>query len=167
MRLRHAWRWPRLRGSELAAWDDPEPIRAELFGVERLEQHAESLAAAQTITAHPPRRRRLSPRVHENGRVLLESYRTIAEAIQSEQVITPAAEWLVDNFHIVEEQMREIREDLPPGYYRELPKLARRHLRGLSARLRPGVGLRRAHRQPLRARRRSAASCTRTSASSR
>src|SRR5439155_15532239 len=39
-------------------------------------------------------------------------------------VISPAAEWLVDNFHIVEEQVREIREDLPRGYYRELPKLA-------------------------------------------
>src|SRR5581483_2251701 len=39
-------------------------------------------------------------------------------------VISPAAEWLVDNFHIVDEQVREIREDLPRGYYRELPKLA-------------------------------------------
>jgi len=27
-----------------------QPVREELFGVERLEQHAESLAAAQPIT---------------------------------------------------------------------------------------------------------------------
>ena len=38
--------------------------------------------------------------------------------------ITPAAEWLIDNFHLVERQIREIRLDLPPRYYRELPKLA-------------------------------------------
>src|SRR6267143_186808 len=44
--------------------------------------------------------------------------------IREEHVISPAAEWLVDNFHIVEEQVREIREDLPKGYYHELPKLA-------------------------------------------
>ena len=44
--------------------------------------------------------------------------------MREERVITPAAEWLVDNFHIAEEQIREIRDDLPPGYYRQLPKLA-------------------------------------------
>ncbi len=44
--------------------------------------------------------------------------------------ITPAAEWLVDNFHIVDEQLREIRDDLPADYYRELPKLAEGHLQG-------------------------------------
>ena len=36
----------------------------------------------------------------------------------------PAAEWLLDNYHLVQEQIREIRDDLPPGYYRQLPKLA-------------------------------------------
>ena len=44
--------------------------------------------------------------------------------------ITPAAEWLVDNYHIVDEQLREIHDDLPSGYYRELPKLAEGHLQG-------------------------------------
>ena len=38
--------------------------------------------------------------------------------------ITPAAEWLIDNFHLVERQIREVRLDLPPAYYRQLPKLA-------------------------------------------
>jgi hypothetical protein len=50
------------------------------------------------------------PRVLDNGRVLLESYRAIAQAIREERAITPAAEWLVDNYHIVDEQVREIRE---------------------------------------------------------
>ena len=96
--------------------DMATPIRAELFSVERLEQHAESLAAAQTITLDPMRGRPLLPRVLENGRLLLEYYQAIARSIQREQTITPAAEWLVDNFYIVEEQLREIRDDLPPGY---------------------------------------------------
>ena len=107
-----------------------EPIRAELFGVERLEQHAESLAAAQIVTSELGPGQPLIPRVLENGRVLLESYRAIARAIQKEHAITPAAEWLVDNFHIVDEQLREIRDDLPPGFYRRLPKLASGHLQG-------------------------------------
>src|SRR6202142_2805408 len=107
-----------------------EPIRAELFSAERLEQHAESLAAAQTVTTDSDDGRPLIPRVAENGRVLLEYYRATAKAIQEEHAITPAAEWLVDNFYIVEEQLREIRDDLPVGYYRKLPKLASGHLQG-------------------------------------
>ena len=110
--------------------DVEEPIRAELFSLERLEQHAESLAAAQIVTIEKSRGRPLLPRVLENGRVLLDCYRAIARAIQDEHAITPAAEWLVDNFHIVDEQLREIRDDLPIGYYRKLPKLASGHLEG-------------------------------------
>src|SRR5215831_18827619 len=105
-----------------------EPIRAELFGVERLEQHAESLAAAQAVTGKARVGGLLLPRVLENGRVLVKSYRSIAHAIRDEKTITPAAEWFVDNFHIVDEQLREIIDDLPPGYYRQLPKLASGHL---------------------------------------
>src|ERR1700733_9283784 len=107
-----------------------EPIRAELFSVERLEQHAESLAAAQTVTTDSDDGRPLIPRVAENGRVLLEYYRGTAKAIQLEHAITPAAPWLPDNFYIVEEQLREIRDDLPVGFYRKLPKLVSGHLEG-------------------------------------
>src|SRR5580700_1860765 len=108
-----------------------EPIRAELFSVERLEQHAESLAAAQEVVdADSSPGRPLLPRVLENGRRLLEYYRATARAVELEQSITPAAEWLLDNFYIVEEQLREIRDDLPVGFYRKLPKLVSGHLAG-------------------------------------
>jgi cyclic beta-1,2-glucan synthetase len=106
------------------------PIRSELFSAERLEQHAENLAAAQVITTDDGEGRPLLPRVLENGRILLEYYRATATSIQRGGTITPAAEWLVDNFYIVEEQLREIRDDLPKGYYRRLPKLADGHLAG-------------------------------------
>ncbi len=107
-----------------------EPIRAELFSVELLEQHAASLAAAQIVAEQPGSGRPLIPRVLENGRVLRDCYHSIAKAIQQEHTITPAADWLVDNFHIIDEQLREIRDDLPRSFYRELPKLASGHLQG-------------------------------------
>jgi len=106
------------------------PIRGELFSVERLEQHAEDLAATQAISHDEEGGNPLIPRVLENGRILLEYYRATASSIQQGGTITPAAEWLVDNFYIVEEQLREIRDDLPQGYYRRLPKLASGHLAG-------------------------------------
>ena len=66
----------------------------------------------------------------ENGRVLQEAYRAIGARDSTRTSHQPAAEWLVDNFYIVEEQLREIRDDLPPGFYRKLPKLAAGHLEG-------------------------------------
>src|SRR6266581_8817238 len=114
----------------MARQSPEDPIRAELFGIERLEQHAESLAAAQGVMRRAGRGRRLLQRVEHNGRVLRNSYRVIANAIRQERAITPAAEWLVDNFHVVDEQLREIRDDLPPGFYRKLPKLAEGPLAG-------------------------------------
>jgi len=108
----------------LSAREPEEPIRRELFSIERLEQHAESLATAQRVTPKPGHGRPLATRLRDNGRVLLAAYRAIGTAIREERAITPAAEWLVDNFHIAEEQIREIRDDLPRGFYRQLPKLA-------------------------------------------
>ena len=92
-------------------WDQSErevPILSEIFSVERLEQHAQTLAVAQQVTGVPHRGHAIQPRVAENGRVLLESYRVLALAIRDERSITPAAEWLVDNFPIVDEQGRRL-----------------------------------------------------------
>ena len=119
-----------VRGPVASTDDLDEPILAELFSIERLEQHGASLAAAQSTSEDPRRAYALRSRVTENGRVLLASYRALARAIKDERAISPAAEWLVDNFHIVDEQLREIRDDLPADYYRELPKLAEGHLQG-------------------------------------
>ncbi|MGD0867796.1 MAG: glycosyl transferase, partial [Rhizomicrobium sp.] len=106
------------------------PIRAELFSVERLEQHAESLATAQRLSPRLRSGRLLTPRLYDNTKVLTETYRAIVKATLEHQQITPAAEWLLDNFHIVDEQIREIKNDLPPGYYRKLPKLVDGPLQG-------------------------------------
>jgi len=112
------------RASQAVPWNSEESIREELFSIERLEQHAESLAAAQGVAAGSITGRSLAVRLKENESVLLQAYRDIAGAVGEGRAITPAAEWLLDNYHLVEEQIREIRDDLPPGYYRQLPKLA-------------------------------------------
>lgn len=105
-------------------WAGEEAIREELFSVERLEQHAESIASAQSVGSRPERGRPLAKRVDDNDEALLAAYRVIAAAIADKRPITPAAEWLIDNFHLAEDQIREIRTDLPGSYYRQLPKLA-------------------------------------------
>jgi cyclic beta-1,2-glucan synthetase len=105
-------------------WDSHDPIREELFSVERIEEHARSLAAAQPVTPKPSAGGPLAGRLADNAAVLLDSYRTIVGATDDGGATTPAAEWLIDNYHLVERQIHDIISDLPPRYYRQLPKLA-------------------------------------------
>src|SRR5688572_3822421 len=109
--------------------DNEKPFQAEFFSVERLEQYAQTLAAEhETVTKKG--RAQLLPRLEDNGRKLEAVYKSLVEALRTGRPISPAAEWLVDNYHIIEEQLREIREDLPKSYYHELPKLASGELAG-------------------------------------
>ncbi len=100
------------------------PIRAEIFSTARLESHADSLARAQSVTDNPRKGQDLAPRVRENRLVLETAYYQLLHSVEEKRGITPAAEWLLDNFHIVRAQLKDIRDHLPPEYYRELPKLA-------------------------------------------
>ena len=97
------------------------PIRAELLGLERLESHARSLAP---VCALAPRRRANSPLLERfvQNRDMLNRVHEQLTANGDRQGID--AEWLVDNFHIIEDSLREVRRDLPPGYDELLPKLS-------------------------------------------
>ncbi|MDW5443660.1 GH36-type glycosyl hydrolase domain-containing protein [Polaromonas sp. SM01] len=109
------------------------PIRAELFGAQRFEQHGRSLAKAQAIRpagsadSGPP----FFPRVQENIHALRQAYDYIALTSRSGHYVTPAAEWLLDNFHLIEAQLQQIQEGVPHRYYADLPKLADKPLAGL------------------------------------
>jgi cyclic beta-1,2-glucan synthetase len=99
------------------------PLRSEIFSVERLEQFAQTLATEHKTIIRKGRAQ-LLPGLEDNARKLEAAYKNLVDAISDGRTISPAAEWLVDNYHIVEEQLREIRQDLPKGYYNELPKLS-------------------------------------------
>jgi len=121
------WLDPSLRAPD----SDPSPIRAELLSVEHLEERARVLAASYTVARNPRRRpRRFLPRLEENAKVLRHAYRELASDVRKGEPVAPAAEWLLDNFHLVEAEAAEARRNLPPRYYLELPKLASRELAG-------------------------------------
>jgi cyclic beta-1,2-glucan synthetase len=82
------------------------PIRSEIFSVERLEQHSASLAAAQRVSPEIERGKPLGARLDDNARVISDTYRAIVKATRAHRSLPPAAEWLLDNYHIVDEQIR-------------------------------------------------------------
>jgi len=117
------------RRSADSVWASNVPIRDELLSAQRLEDRARRLAEAQG-TGRKGRGRPLARRLADNEAMLVEAYRDIVRSLNEGASITPAAEWLVDNFHVVEKQIREVRLDLPAGYYRQLPKLGSGELAG-------------------------------------
>jgi cyclic beta-1,2-glucan synthetase len=107
-----------------------EPISAELFSVERLEHFAQDLAREQEIAARATAGVSLRSRLRDNAKLVQEAYRTLVADSRAGKASSPAAEWLVENYYIVDEHVRAIRRDLPAGYYKQLPKLSRGQLRG-------------------------------------
>jgi cyclic beta-1,2-glucan synthetase len=102
---------------------DEPPLRAELFSVDQLQRHAKSLAASHRLaTERVPDR--LIARLDENERILVEAYHLVTAAAERNRRIPPAAEWLLDNFYLIEDQIRTARRHLPRAYSRELPRLA-------------------------------------------
>ncbi len=119
--------WP---GRLLEPWGDSASIRAELYSDEQLQRHAVSLADVQVVVRDSTPVVSLLQRVEQNGRALVAGYRSILADLAAGRSITPAAEWLVDNFHSVEENIRQVNQDLPRGYFRQLPKLGPGFLEG-------------------------------------
>jgi cyclic beta-1,2-glucan synthetase len=122
--------WTRIRGHGVTsayATDEP-PLRAELFSSDQMEQHGRGLASGHALA--PGRARDcLLPRLSENEGILIDVCNLLTEAVGANRRIAPAGEWLLDNFYLIEEQIRTARRHFPPGYSRELPRL----LRGASA----------------------------------
>ena len=120
------------RGTDLAqkyAGDKP-PLRSELFSREQLEQHGRILAASHKLSPGQAPDQLLS-RLSENEGVLISARNLLADAVRTDRRITPAGEWLLDNFYLIEEQVRTARRHLPKGYSRELPRLLNRPSDGI------------------------------------
>ncbi|MBN1334929.1 MAG: carbohydrate-binding protein [Deltaproteobacteria bacterium] len=116
-----------VRGTSAA----PEkPFRDELLNSEWLDDRARSLAARFTLDPSRRTSRSAFLRFDDNVRLLREAYRALAGDVRRGEHMTAAAEWLLDNFYVVASEIRDVRRDLPQGYYRGLPKLAAREQEG-------------------------------------
>ena len=107
------------------------PIRAEIFGPQRFAQHGRSLAQTHRATRANTLVGNFFPRLKGNLVNLREAHQYIGVQVSSGYDISPAAEWLLDNFHLIEAQLNEINAGLPRSYFSALPKLLDEPLAGL------------------------------------
>jgi cyclic beta-1,2-glucan synthetase len=104
------------------------PLRSELFSTEQMKQHGKSLAAAHVVASGSAPDQLLA-RLADNEKILNETCHLLTTAAKENRRIAPAGEWLLDNFYLIEQQIRTARRHLPRGYSRILPRL----LKGPSA----------------------------------
>ncbi|MEO8855901.1 MAG: glucoamylase family protein [Burkholderiaceae bacterium] len=107
------------------------PIRSEIFGLQRFAQHGRSLGETHRAQIGGSRSATFFPRLRSNIRVLREAHRYIGVEASTGHDVSPAGEWLLDNFHLIEAQLKEIHEGLPRSYFRTLPILLDEPLAGL------------------------------------
>src|SRR4030095_10520455 len=112
---------PRIASRRLATLAEEPPFHGDLLGTESLIRHAGNVAQRHQVA---PRKgpNLLLPRLTSNENVLRE-YNEQTLLAEKHRHITPASEWLLDNFHLIEEQIRTARRHLPRGFSRELPHL--------------------------------------------
>jgi len=124
--------WARLidRDGSQNSMDEELPLRAELFSASQMEQHGKVLASMHQLTSGRFQDRLLA-RLAENEQVLVEVHRLLTEDVKEVRRMTPAGEWLLDNFYVIEEQIRTAAKHLPKGYSRELPRLRSGQSEGL------------------------------------
>jgi len=123
LKLRRLRAFRRRRAAARTRPEQEPALRAELFSTEQMERHGRALAAQHRLSPQVSMDSLLA-RLDDNEAVLTHTCERLTSATRKRRRITPAGEWLLDNFYLVEEQIRIARRHLPKGYSRELPRLA-------------------------------------------
>ena len=103
--------------------DAEPPLRSELFSADQMEQHGKVLAASHQLTVGRAPDMLLA-RLAANEKTLVEVCQLLTAVVSEKRRISPAGDWLLDNFYLIEEQISTAKRHLPKGYSRELPRLA-------------------------------------------
>lgn len=105
--------------------DNPEePFRAEIYSAEVLAQQGEFFAKKHEV-AFGKTKESLLNRLANNEVKLLEVRDLMVKSIRFGKQVTPAAEWMLDNFYLIEEQIILAKRHLPKGYSQGLPYLTK------------------------------------------
>ncbi|MEG2979327.1 MAG: cyclic beta 1-2 glucan synthetase, partial [Stenotrophomonas sp.] len=124
LRLRRLvrWRWRERQASVPAIEATEGPLRSALYSVEQMEVYGRALARQHRVRMRPGPERLLD-RLQANERVLEDANTLLSSVVREQRPVTPAGEWLLDNYYLIEEQIQTARRHLPRGYSRQLPSL--------------------------------------------
>ncbi len=124
--IRHIQQWLHLKSNALkisTADLTPPSIPIEIFSADQMARYGATLAFSHTLTQKPVPDSLLE-RLSNSEALLIESCDILTKKTNENDGFSPAREWLLDNFYLIQEQIYAIRRHLPKGYGRSLPQLA-------------------------------------------
>jgi cyclic beta-1,2-glucan synthetase len=101
------------------------------FNIHFLKESAISLAKIHKVSPTSHKSIPIKPILEESKKILTETYRALSKHVKSEKEISPASEWLMDNFYIIQEQIVQIGIDFPKAYQKNIPILTIGEHKGL------------------------------------
>ena len=115
---------PATRRHRASALEQSTPIRAELFSADQMERYGGKLAHSHKLSKKKLPYYLLK-RLDDNEKVLTRSCLILSSGEKTS--IAPAGEWLLDNYYLIEEQIRVVRQLLPKNFGKGLPSLGSPH----------------------------------------
>jgi len=100
---------------------DNAPIRADFYPDEALAAMARKIAAGQSGALPYFQPARIKSRLSENARHILHAFRASDAAARRHESISPATQWLIDNYYTIDKAVKQIRLSFPPSLMRRLP----------------------------------------------
>lgn len=111
------------------------------YNKQHLENEIENLVRDQSVTLQKKPLQPIEPLLDSAKKTLTRAYRVLARAARKNRELSVAAEWLIDNFYIIQEQIVQLKEDLPISYYKKLPRLTSGAYAGYSRLYEPVIKL--------------------------
>lgn len=99
------------RPYELKHYRDQQS-RDAILSPEEMEKHAREIARLHTFTKNTGTSDCLLSRMKDNFQAITAVYKMLNEDMKQKRPVPPAAEWLLDNFYVIEEQVKEINQSL-------------------------------------------------------
>lgn len=95
-----------------------------------LEKHALEISNYDAVARKSNCRKMLMQSLDSSYKKILQGHDYIDKEIRNKKEIVQAAEWLLDNLYLIQREYKDIKNNMPQSYYKNLPVMTRGIMRG-------------------------------------
>jgi len=103
-------------------------IDGAILDKHQLEKHLENIAITHNLKEKSDKNTYPIPRLIENYEIIKAVYNLLNKNVKQDITIHPAGEWLLDNFYIIEQAVKQIKRDLTLKKYRNFMRTKNRKI---------------------------------------
>jgi Cellobiose phosphorylase len=97
---------------------------------DELEKHALEIANYEAVTKRSNCRRKLIKSLDTSYKKILKGHDYLDREVRNKKELLQAAEWLLDNLYLVQREYKDIKNNMPEVYYKNLPVMKKGILKG-------------------------------------